>query len=711
MLNALRRRRAFAEEPGHVCFRVESLSPRLAIGRTLPPERRGKRQWYKRLMRRGLLLLSLLLACSSSTPGNPDSGSSAPETNLTSSPAALTNESLATFEFSSPTATRFVCSVDGASFQPCASPFNVRLADGDHQFAVAAELSGVQDASPATASFTIDTVAPDTTISSAPSGTVNSTDATFSFSSNETGSTFTCSLDGAAFASCTSPASYSGLANGTHTFAVRATDLAGNVDATAAGASWTVAVATLPDTSIDSGPPSVTSDRSATFTFSSNDPRATFSCFFDGATLTPCTSPKSFTTLAEGQHTFRVTATNATGSDPTPASVTWTVDLTPPDTTITSGPSGTTSFSTATFRFTSTETGSTFLCSLDSATPASCTSGVSYSGLSATGHTFSVYAVDAAGNADPSPATASWTVGAGSSVEIRLMAANLSTGNNQSYDDGTLYSGSCVQKTYGAGEGKRLIEAMKPDIVMIQEFNYFGCDGKNDTADAQSFVDQLSASVGFTYNWYREPLLSGAIPNGILTRYPIVSSGQWTDTVQTQPNRSFTYAEIAIPGPVHLWAISVHLLTSSATNRANETSLLLNTYIKPNIPAGDYVVIGGDYNTQSRTEQCIVNLQNDFVTTGVSGQFPQDQNGNDRTNSTRATGGHPEDWVLANNALDPYATTVHTGAESFPYGLVLDSSVYNSLGELSDIQPALAGDSHAPNMQHMGIVRDFLVPQ
>lgn len=85
-----------------------------------------------------------------------------------------------------------------------------------------------------------DTTAPNTTITSGPSGFVRNTSATFGFSSSEAGSTFQCSLDGAAFAGCSSPKSYSGLANKRHTFKVRATDQAGNIDPTPATRTWTV---------------------------------------------------------------------------------------------------------------------------------------------------------------------------------------------------------------------------------------------------------------------------------------------------------------------------------------------------------------------------------------------------------------------------------------------------------------------------------------
>lgn len=61
--------------------------------------------------------------------------------------------------------------------------------------------------------------------------------ARFSFSANESAS-FTCSLDGAAYTSCDSPTSYSELQAGWHTFAVRATDAAGNVDPSPAKVRW-----------------------------------------------------------------------------------------------------------------------------------------------------------------------------------------------------------------------------------------------------------------------------------------------------------------------------------------------------------------------------------------------------------------------------------------------------------------------------------------
>jgi acid phosphatase type 7 len=91
-----------------------------------------------------------------------------------------------------------------------------------------------------------DNTPPETTITSGPSGTVNSRDASFSFTSSERRSTFACQLDGGAWVRCSSPKLYSGLLDGAHRFQVRATDRAGNVDPTPAARDWTIQTAQPP---------------------------------------------------------------------------------------------------------------------------------------------------------------------------------------------------------------------------------------------------------------------------------------------------------------------------------------------------------------------------------------------------------------------------------------------------------------------------------
>jgi hypothetical protein len=86
----------------------------------------------------------------------------------------------------------------------------------------------------------VDVDPPETTITSGPGALSASPDATFAFNADEAGSTFECALDGAAFTSCSSPATITGLADGAHTFDVRATDGSINTDPTPDSASWTI---------------------------------------------------------------------------------------------------------------------------------------------------------------------------------------------------------------------------------------------------------------------------------------------------------------------------------------------------------------------------------------------------------------------------------------------------------------------------------------
>ncbi|MGB3681952.1 MAG: malectin domain-containing carbohydrate-binding protein [Rubrobacteraceae bacterium] len=85
-------------------------------------------------------------------------------------------------------------------------------------------------------------------------------------------------------------------------------------------------------------------------------------------------------------------------------------DATPPDTGITSGPSGVTKDATASFRFSASEAGARFQCKRDEGTFESCDSPKEYADVSDGEHTFQVRAVDGAGNVDPTPASRDWSV-------------------------------------------------------------------------------------------------------------------------------------------------------------------------------------------------------------------------------------------------------------------------------------------------------------
>jgi len=88
--------------------------------------------------------------------------------------------------------------------------------------------------------YTEDSVSPNTTIDSGPSGTTTDSTPSFAFSSNEANSSFQCRVDSGPFAVCASPRTSGVLTDGPHTFAARAVDQADNVDQTPASRSFTV---------------------------------------------------------------------------------------------------------------------------------------------------------------------------------------------------------------------------------------------------------------------------------------------------------------------------------------------------------------------------------------------------------------------------------------------------------------------------------------
>jgi len=339
----------------------------------------------------------------------------APTTSITASPPAQSNAASGSFSFSAnESVTGYQCRVDGSSFAACTSPAAYGpLADGAHSFGVkaVADLAG----NPGTTTnygWAIDTVPPNTSITSQPAALSNSASPSFDLSATEGGSTFECSLDGTAFGACPNPKSYSSVADGAHLFQARAVDPAGNVDPTPASYAWTID-ATPPDTTIGpSSPAALTIATGASFDFSSNESPSTFQCALDAGAYASCSSPKTYSGLADGSHIFYVRARDtAANTDPSAASYTWTIDTTPPTTTIgPTMPAANTQSSSATFDLGSNEPGSTFECRLDGALFAACTTPASYAALGDGTHTFDVRATDPAGNLDTSPASYSWKI-------------------------------------------------------------------------------------------------------------------------------------------------------------------------------------------------------------------------------------------------------------------------------------------------------------
>jgi gliding motility-associated-like protein len=135
-------------------------------------------------------------------------------------------------------------SIDGGAYtanEAFATSKAVTLSAGDGLKSVSYRL---RDAASNTAIYaaniTLDQTAPNTTIVAKPVNPTNSASATFTFTSSETGSTFEGSLDAGPYVAVTNPQTYTGLADGNHTFNVRAIDRAGNADGTPDSYNWDI---------------------------------------------------------------------------------------------------------------------------------------------------------------------------------------------------------------------------------------------------------------------------------------------------------------------------------------------------------------------------------------------------------------------------------------------------------------------------------------
>lgn len=326
-------------------------------------------------------------------------------------PSNPSNSSSATFVFgdTDPSVT-FHCRLDANGFPPCANPQTFTgLADGTHVLrAIAVDAAG-NESSVSSYTWAIDTKPPpQPTIVSGPPQPSGASDAQFAFADPEAGVGYRCQLDGGSFLACSNPQTYLSLADGTHTLVAEAVDAAGNVSDPTAPYTWLIDTV-RPVVALTDKPAPVTNRTSANFSFSSNKPGSSFECALDSSGFAACTSPVVYADLGSGSHTFAVRASQLGNTGPA-TTYTWTIDTTPPDTSVASGPPADATIASASFTFTSSETGSSFVCSLDATGFAPCTSPKSYGGLGDGSHTFRVQAVDAAGNADPTPASYTWRI-------------------------------------------------------------------------------------------------------------------------------------------------------------------------------------------------------------------------------------------------------------------------------------------------------------
>ena len=270
-----------------------------------------------------------------------------------------------------------------------------------------------------------------------------------------------------------------------------------------------------------------------------------------------------------------------------------------------------------------------------------------------------------------------------SNFNVRVISANLTSGNNQRYET----------------PGLHILKALKPDIVAIQEFNYASTNNAGLNTPG-AFREMTGSVFGTNFVYYRETNSGYSIPNGVISRWPIGESGEWIDDDTGVNDRGFAWARIELPGSARLYIVSVHLKASGsdAARRAAEAAQL-KSLILSNFPASSFLAVAGDLNISSSNETALATLKtflsdNPIPTDAETGGDPD-------TNTNRQ---RRYDYILPGFelALNQVATVI--GSHTFPQGLVFDSRVYMPLAEVS---PVVSTDSGVAGMQHLAVVKDF----
>lgn len=205
------------------------------------------------------------------------------------------------------------CEIDEMPEFECDSPLTVS-GEGPHTVEIdAMDIFGNADTS--TLEFTIDSQAPQPTITPLTPLPSLSKTPTFGFTDGDPDpsggiSMRRCRIDSGSFVNCVSPFTTPTLTEGLHSLTVAVTDGAGNIGTTTLP--FDVQDTSPPTVSI-AAPPSPTNDATPTFTIAT-EAGATLLCRIDDATPTPCSSPYTPPPLADGGHVLHVSATDTAGN-------------------------------------------------------------------------------------------------------------------------------------------------------------------------------------------------------------------------------------------------------------------------------------------------------------------------------------------------------------------------------------------------------------
>jgi len=238
----------------------------------------------------------------------------APVVTIVSKPDAATNQTIASFSFSTDEPSIIQYRLDSGIWITTGSSLSLSgLADGSHQIEVRATDTLGNVSTIYSHSWTIDTVAPVITFVSKPNAITNQTIASFSFSTSKT-STLQYRIDGGAWITAGSSLSLSGLADGSHQIEVKATDSLGNVSS---ATTYTWQIDTIIPTialSPSASPVTNTGNTNVTVNITSSK-TATYSYSIDSGAWTTTGASLVLYGLAEGSHALNVKATDSAGNE------------------------------------------------------------------------------------------------------------------------------------------------------------------------------------------------------------------------------------------------------------------------------------------------------------------------------------------------------------------------------------------------------------
>ena len=225
-------------------------------------------------------------------------------------------------------------------------------------------------------------------------------------------------------------------------------------------------------------------------------------------------------------------------------------DLDPPKTTLAQAPSAVTPDRVAAFAFTSNGGGRQFRCSLDAAPPLPCRSPVSYVDLGRGHHSFTVSAVDAAGNVDTTAARHHWTVDPGASAPVFA----------DDFASGGLGSGGWALVTGGDGGAQAVAGAVAGSDVgaRLQSTTNAGSTAsmivRLPAAEptVRLDVDLLIASGGRAEQTYSLLKVYDADGPRMLSLVRDSSTGRLTVVGKTASSPSFRGPEVGAPGHLQL---------------------------------------------------------------------------------------------------------------------------------------------------------------